>query len=199
MVRIRALVVAAVALLGLAACAAPAATPSAASSPGGAASWQETLSQASGQTVSLWMWGGDPKGNAYVDGVLAPAAQDLGVRLRRVPIADTKDAMNRILAERRAGITDGEVDLVWVNGDNFATGRQADAWRCDWASTLPHARYLAPADPLLTNDFGTAVQGCESPWHKAQFTLVYDAARVPDPPTTMAGCRPSSTRRRTTG
>ena len=39
--------------------------------------------------------------------------------LRRVPIADTGDALNRILAERQAGITDGDVDLVWVNGDNF--------------------------------------------------------------------------------
>jgi putative spermidine/putrescine transport system substrate-binding protein len=44
-----------------------------------------------------------------------------------------------------------------------------------------------PDDPLLTRDFGTPVDGCEAPWHKAQFSLVYDSARVPDPPTTLAG------------
>ncbi|MCA1783329.1 MAG: ABC transporter substrate-binding protein, partial [Intrasporangiaceae bacterium] len=37
------------------------------------------------------------------------------------------------------------------------------------------------------SDFGTPVDGCESPWHKAQFSLVYDSARVSDPPTTLAG------------
>jgi len=131
------------------------------------------------------MWGGDAQGNAYVDEVLAPAAGGLGVTLNRVPVADTKEALNRVLAERQAGRDDGEVDLVWVNGDNFATGLQAGAWRCGWSSELPNMRYTDPDDPLLAEDFGTAVNGCESPWHKAQFTLVYDSARVTDPPTTM--------------
>ena len=148
-------------------------------------SWQSVLTEARGQTVSLWMWGGDPQGNAYVDDVLAPAAQEAGVTLRRVPIADTKEALNRVLAEKQAGRDDGDVDLVWVNGDNFATGLQAGAWRCGWSSTLPNMRFTDPDDPLLTEDFGTQVNGCESPWHKAQFTLVYDSAQVSDPPRTM--------------
>ena len=44
---------------------------------------------------------------------------------------------------------------------------------------------LDPDDPLLAEDFGVDVDGCESPWHKAQFTLVYDSARVPDPPRSL--------------
>ena len=105
------------------ACAAPAvdtATPS-------DRSWEEVLAAAEGQTVGVWMWGGDERGNAYVDDVLAPAAAELGVTLRRVPVTDTKDALRRVLAERAAGEEDGTVDLVWVNGDNFATGREAGA------------------------------------------------------------------------
>lgn len=149
--------------------------------------WSQVLDSARGQTVSLWMWGGDPQGNAYVDDVLAPAAAKLGITLKRVPISDTKDAVNRVLAEKQAGRTDGAVDLVWVNGDNFATGRQADLWACGWADHLPNVRYTAPGDPLLTRDFGAPVNGCEAPWSKAQFTFVYDSARVSDPPHTMAG------------
>lgn len=149
--------------------------------------WAAIERQARGQTVSLWMWGGDPQGNTYVDTVLAPAAQALGVTLRRVPIADTKDALNRVLAEHQAGRDDGEVDLVWVNGDNFATGGQAGVWRCDWTSTLPNMALTRPGDPLLASDFGTPVDGCEAPWHKAQFTLVYNADRVSQPPRTLAG------------
>ncbi len=175
-----------VALIGLSvsACAAP-------DAPGGSTtedrSWSQIAVQAKGQTVDLWMYGGDQQGNAYVDDVLTPAAADLGVTLRRVPVADTKDAMTRILAERQAGTEDGAVDLVWVNGDNFSTGKQADAWRCGWSSRLPNMGFVAPDDALVTQDFGTDVGGCEAPWHKAQFTLVYDSARVHSPPTSLAG------------
>ncbi|MGD9526222.1 MAG: ABC transporter substrate-binding protein [Pseudonocardia sp.] len=149
--------------------------------------WEQTLLEARGQTVSLWMWGGDEQGNAYVDDVLAPAAAELGVTLERVPIADTQDAINRIATEKQAGRTDGAIDLVWVNGDNFRTGKEAGLWLCGWADSLPNARYTAPGDPLLSHDFGTPVDGCEAPWHKAQFTFVYDAARVSDPPTSLQG------------
>ena len=174
------------ALLGLAASACAAPGTSAGSSPGDR-SWSQITDQAKGQTVDLWMYGGDQQGNAYVDDVLTPAAAELGVTLRRVPVADTKDAMTRILAERQAGSEDGAVDLVWVNGDNFATGKQADAWRCGWSSQLPNMRFVAPHDALVSQDFGTPVDGCEAPWHKAQFTLVYDSARVTKPPTSMSG------------
>lgn len=152
-----------------------------------ARAWDQVAQAARGKTVSLWMWGGDPKGNAYVDEVLAPAAEKLGVTLRRVPVADTKDALNRVLSERQAGVTDGDVDLVWVNGDNFSTGLQAGAWRCGWSQGLPNMTYTDPHDPLISSDFGTPVSGCEAPWHKAQFVLAYDAARVTDPPTSLAG------------
>lgn len=150
-------------------------------------SWDDIQAEAQGQTVSLWMWGGDPQGNKYVDDVLAPAAQEEGVTLKRVPVADIKEALNRVLAERQAGRDDGEVDLVWVNGDNFATGQQAGSWRCGWSSQLPNMQFTDPEDPLLVRDFGTQVNGCEAPWHKAQFTLVYDSETVRDPPTTLAG------------
>ncbi len=166
------------------ACAAPAAENAAVSPE---RPWDDILLEAEGQTVDLWMYGGDQRGNAYVDDVLAPAAADLGVTLRRVPVADTKDAMRRLLAERAAGADDGSVDLVWVNGDNFATGQEAGAWLCGWADDLPSMQYVADDDPLVTEDFGVAVEGCEAPWHKAQFTFAYDSERVTDPPTTVAG------------
>jgi len=167
----------------LAACAAPDPDPVQAAP----ASWSEIQDEARGQTVSLWMYGGDEQGNTYVDDVLAPAAQQAGVTLRRVPIADTGDALNRILAERQAGVTDGDIDLVWVNGDNFGTGKQAGAWLCGWTESLPNTALTDPDDPLLSSDFGTPVDGCESPWHKAQFTLVYNAERVSDPPNDFRG------------
>ncbi|MGB3186318.1 MAG: ABC transporter substrate-binding protein [Ornithinimicrobium sp.] len=169
------------AILTLAACAPP---PALVTTPD-ERSFADIAAAAQGQEVALWMWGGDPAGNAYVDDVLIPAAKAEGVELRRVPVADTSDAINRVLTEVQAGSTGGEVDLVWVNGDNFATVQQAQGWRCGWVQDLPNAEYLDPEDPLLTNDFGVDVAGCEAPWHKAQFTFAYAADRVDDPPATM--------------
>ena len=169
--------------LALGACAAPAAETATAEP----RDWDDVLAEADGQTVRFWMYGGDEQGNAYVDDVLSPAAAELGVTIERVPIADTADAVNRVLSETQADVTDGEVDLIWINGANFSTGRQADAWLCGWTSMLPSMEFVDPEDPLLTADFGTPVDGCESPWHKAQFSLVYDSARVEDPPTSMDG------------
>ncbi|WP_218221853.1 ABC transporter substrate-binding protein [Nesterenkonia sp. Act20] len=143
------------------------------------------LEAAEGQTVDLWMYGGDEQGNAYVDEHLAPAAEELGVTLRRVPVTDTADALNRVLDERQAGREDGSVDLVWVNGPTFSTGQQAEAWRCGWTEMLPNMALTHPQDPLLTDDFGTPVDGCESPWHKAQFTYFYNSETVEEPPSTL--------------
>jgi putative spermidine/putrescine transport system substrate-binding protein len=172
-----------VGLIGLAGCAAPSASTEAAFS-----DWDSVLAAAQGQTVNLWMYGGDEQGNSYIDDVLAPAVAQEGVTLNRIPVTDTKDALNRILTELQAGRTDdGSVDLVWVNGDNFRTGKEAGAWLCDWTGLLPNMANVSSDDPLLTSDFGTPVDGCEAPWSKAQFSIAYNAASITNPPTTLAG------------
>jgi len=143
------------------------------------------MADAEGQEVSLWMWGGDDLGNSYIDDILAPAVAEHGVTLNRIPIPDTAEAINRVLAEQQAGVSDGAVDLVWINGENFQTGVQADAWACDWPTLLPHMQYVDGDDPLMTSDFGTPVDGCEVPWHQAQYVIAYDAADVEDPPASV--------------
>ncbi|SIT67158.1 ABC transporter substrate-binding protein [Microbacterium sp. RU33B] len=180
-IRTAAAVVLAVPMIALAGCAAPAGSASASYD-----DWDQVLADAEGQTVQLWMYGGDDQGNAYVDDILAPAVAEYGVTLERVPVTDTRDALNRVFTELQAGRADGTVDLIWVNGDNFRTGREADAWLCGWTDLLPSMANTDPGDPLLQSDFGTPVDGCEAPWHKAQFTLAYNADAVTDPPTTMA-------------
>ncbi|MEP6979589.1 MAG: ABC transporter substrate-binding protein, partial [Nakamurella sp.] len=70
------------------------------------------------------------------------------------------------------------VDLVWVNGENFATGVQADLWSCGWDRTLPSAQFVDFSDPAVAADFGTPVNGCEAVWQQADSALVYDSAAL---------------------
>ena len=171
-------------LLALAGCGdggAPAPTPEAG---GGFAAIQK---EAQGQTVRFWMYGGDVRVNAFVDDIVTPAVARRGVKLRRVPVADTADAVKRVVAERRAGkATGGGVDLIWINGENFASGKQAGLWLKDWAGTLPNAQhYVNFSDPTIVNDFQIQVEGQESPWQRSAFIYAYDAAKVAHPPRTF--------------
>jgi len=114
----------AVLTLLLAACA-PATSRADAVPPRPAADWAAVTEAADGQMVRWWMYGGDERANRYVH--VTPAAAHLGVTLQRVPVADTADAVQRVIAEQRAGRDAGGVDLVWVNGVNFALGKEAGA------------------------------------------------------------------------
>lgn len=65
--------------------------------------------------MQWWLFGGDDRVNDYIDEHVTPAAAELGVAIRRVPISDTADAVQRVVAEARASETAGSVDLIWIN------------------------------------------------------------------------------------
>jgi putative spermidine/putrescine transport system substrate-binding protein len=174
----------AVAALLLSACA-PVTSRADTTPPRPAADWAAVTQAADGHTVRWWMYGGDERANRYVDEHVVPAAAQLGVTLERVPVADTADAVQRVIAEQRAGRDAGGVDLVWVNGVNFALGKEADAWLTGWTQDLPRADLLDPEDAALTSDFGVAVEGQELPWSRAAFVFAYDKERIADPPTSF--------------
>ena len=170
--------------LVLAACGAEEPPPSPAAQAPAAGAFAAIAEEAKGQTVRWWMYGGDAKINAYVDDVVAPAAEKRGVTLERVPVTDTADALKRIVSERRAGKdSGGGVDLVWINGENFAAGKKSGLWLEDWSTSLPNARkYVDYEDPAINADFQVPVDGQESPWQSARFVYAYDSAKLDAPP-----------------
>src|SRR5205814_9126033 len=86
------------------------------------AAWQKVVAAAKGQTVNWYLWGGDPLINQYVSGYMNILAQPYGITIKEVQVADTVDAVNKVLGEKSAGKdTNGAVDLIWINGENFTT------------------------------------------------------------------------------
>ena len=181
--RSRALVLAGtVAALALSACGGQDDTTTAAApSPAAAATggFEAVLAEAKGQTVNWYMYGGDDRLNAYVNGYVKTELAKAGVTLNQVKITDTAEAVNKVLGEKAAGKdADGSVDLIWINGENFATLKQADAVECGYLEDLPSTANVDLTTPGIATDFGLATEGCEVPWQQATSALVYDSTAL---------------------
>ena len=146
--------------------------------------WAQILEQARGSTVNMFMWGGSDSINQYVSGYIGDQLKaDYGITLNRVGITDTVEAVNIVLGEKEAGVTDkGAVDMIWINGENFRTLRQGGLVWCGYTDTLPNNALINWNNPSIANDFGVPVDGCEVPWSKAQFAFAHDSATLLNPP-----------------
>lgn len=148
--------------------------------PAGYDSWQQVLDEARGTTLDWYMWGGSDAINEFVDTFYGDIlAEEYGITLNRVPVADAVDAVNLVISEAEAGITDdGAVDAIWINGENFFTLKQADLLYADWAESIPNAALVDWENPAIAFDFGVPVEQQESPWSSAQLHFIYDSARL---------------------
>ncbi len=108
-----------------------------------APSWDQALARARGQAVFWNAWGGDERINAYIAWVGKRVAEDYGITLRHVKLADTADAVARVLAEKTAGRdSGGSVDLIWINGENFAAMKRQDLLFGPFTQVLPNYRLV---------------------------------------------------------
>jgi putative spermidine/putrescine transport system substrate-binding protein len=149
--------------------------------------WDEVLAAADGTTVNWFMWGGSDKINVDTDNDIGkPVKEQFNVTVNRVPVTDIAEIVNKIIDEAAAGVDEGTIDLLWINGENFRTLKEANLLYGPWSQSIPNAKYVNWDDPALAFDFGYAVDGYESPWGHAQFVMEYNTALVGDqPPTTF--------------
>jgi len=149
-----------------------------------ASDWDATLEQARGQTVYWNAWGGDEQVNRYIAWVADRVEARFAVELVHVKLTDTAEAVARVVAEKTAGRTeDGSVDLIWINGENFAAMKEQDLLFGPFVERLPNFRYVdTEGKPTTLVDFTIPTEGYEAPWGMAQFIFIHDTARVPEPP-----------------
>jgi putative thiamine transport system substrate-binding protein len=89
-----------------------------------------------------------------------------------------------VVAEKQAGQdTGGAVDLIWINGENFAAMKAEGLLFGPFAESLPNWPLVDVAGkPAVTMDFTQPTEGLESPWAMAQLVFEHDSARLPVPP-----------------
>lgn len=146
--------------------------------------FEEAVAAAEGQTVYFNAWGGDERINAYIDWVGERVEALYGVELEHVKLADTADAVARILAEAAAGNeASGSVDLIWINGENFAALKEAGLLFGPFVAALPNFALVDTEDkPTTLVDFTVPTEELEAPWGMAKFNFIYDSARIAQTP-----------------
>jgi putative thiamine transport system substrate-binding protein len=156
-----------------------------------AEAWDQVLATAAGQIVQFNAWGGDQRINDYIAWAGDEIASRHNVTLRHVKLADTTEAVARIVAEKAAGQANGgSVDLIWINGENFAALKSQKLLFGPFTERLPNFRFVDPYEnPTTIVDFTVPTEGLEAPWGMAQLVFFYDTARVQTPPRAMAELR----------
>ena len=154
--------------------------------------WQQIETSGKNQAVYFYAWGGDPQINAYLQWVAKQVKAEYNIDLVHVKLSDTSEAVSRVLAEKSANNNNqGSVDLVWINGANFATMSEHSLLLKQWAYKLPNFALTDPDNnPTVTLDFGIPTQGMEAPWGLASLTFYYDNLAIDGsannkPPTTL--------------
>ena len=160
------------------------ATASLAAEPRAVPTFEQAVESADGQTVYFNAWGGDERINAYIDWVGDQVSARYGITVQHVKLSDTADAVARVLAERAAGNrTTGSIDLIWINGENFAAMKEADLLFGPFVSELPNFALVdTEGKPTTLIDFTVPTDGLEAPWGMAKFNFIYDSARLETTP-----------------
>ena len=153
--------------------------------------WPAIKEAAQGQTVFWHAWGGDPRINAFIASVGDDLQARYGVTLEHVRLADTADAVTRVISERQAGRdTGGAVDAIWINGANFASMKDQGLLFGPFAESLPNWSLVdTDANPAILIDFTLPVEGFGSPWAMFQMVFEYDSARLAEPPRSLDALR----------
>ncbi len=74
------------------------------------------------------------------------------------------------------------MDLLWVNGENFRTLKEANLLQTGWAETLSNWRYV-DTQPPVREDFSVPTEGLNRPG-SAQLTFIARRDVTPQPPQT---------------
>ncbi len=151
--------------------------------------WSEIVAEAKEQTVYWNAWGGDQRINDYIAWVADEVERRYDLSLVHVKLSDTAEAVSRVLAEKAAGRdSEGTIDLIWINGENFATMKENGLLFGPFTKALPNFALVdIEGKPTTEVDFTVATDGLESPWGMAKINFIYDSARVEETPRSIAG------------
>ncbi len=141
-------------------------------------SWDEVVELAEGTTMYLYGFGGDQNVNDWFDTILAKDVKDkYDITLERVPMIPT-EYLGKLLSEKQLN-SNGTMDVVWINGENFSNAKQHELLYGPFTEQLPNfLQYVDQTSPDIIYDYGHEVEGLEAPFGKAQLVFIGDTQKL---------------------
>ncbi|EPZ59445.1 bacterial extracellular solute-binding family protein [[Clostridium] sordellii ATCC 9714] len=100
------------------------------------------------------------------------------ISVKRVGM-DIDTIMNKLLSEKKLQNDNGNIDVFWLNGENFKSAKDNDLLFGPFTSKIEnYEKYVDTKSKDITTDFGTPVDNMESPWGKATFTVFKNGEKV---------------------
>lgn len=148
--------------------------------------WSQVEKNAKGQQVYFHAWGGSSEINQYLQWVKESLAKDYGIQFHHVKVSDISESIQRLLTEKVAGKDqNGSIDLMWINGENFASLKRQQMLYGPFVDALPNWSLVDQQLPV-TQDFSEPTEGLEAPWGVGQLVLIYDQENLKNPPKNFA-------------
>jgi putative spermidine/putrescine transport system substrate-binding protein len=148
--------------------------------------WPEIEQSAVGTTVQMLTWTGDAAVNNYMTNYVTPTLMSrYGIKLEMASVAGPR-IVSFIMAEREAGKTVSEADMVWMAGRTSYQLRQLDELYGPFTDKLPSSKHINYQDPYIGWDYEIPLEGLQAPWGMGQFLLISNSDKVPNPPRNMA-------------
>lgn len=144
--------------------------------------WNSITKEGKGKTVSMMMWMGDTKINAYMNDYVLPKIKSKYDIDLNIINGQGNVIVQSLMSELQAKSSKSEIDLIWINGETFYQLRQIDALYGPWIEKLPNAEFLNLDNPFIGKDFQQNIDGYEMPWGNVQMTIIYDSLKVKTPP-----------------
>jgi len=102
--------------------------------------WGSVVEEARGQTVYFNAWGGSDRINEYLQWSAAALESECGVTLNHVKVGNISEVVGQPEAAKSVGKNDGgNIDLMWVNGENFAAMKRKSLTWGPFAAHLEHS------------------------------------------------------------
>lgn len=141
--------------------------------------YEQLLEEAKGTTVNFYGYGGNEVMNKWFDTYIIPQMKEkYDITVKRVGM-NIDEILNSLLSDKQANNLKGNMDVVWINGENFKTAKDSNLLLGKFTEKLPNFnKYVDTTSKDITTDFGTKVDNMEAPWGKAQFTIIENASKV---------------------
>ena len=141
------------------------------------------VEQAKGSTVTFYGWGGDEDRNRWLNETVAPALKEKYDITLDVVGMNIDEILAKLSGEKQAGVEEGSIDMIWINGENFYSTKENDLLFGPFAEKLPNfEKYIDGNDAEVQYDFGFPIEGYEAPYGKAQMVFINDSAVTSETP-----------------